>query len=398
MPWIAKHEPASNDRMIRGILRRPAFWMIFVLVLHVLILVNAAQLFLYAVFAGKPPQTLHYLGWSMSLWYTRAALVPPTVWIAARNRFEPGRWFRHLAVYTLSSTGLALLMAGIQGRVVTRIDTARMYYPTVAPESVHLTKFQTVVVRGWPKITYNMLTCWMVIALVQGVYYHEDANRRRLEALRLQTQLATARLDALRMQLNPHFLFNTLHAISTLIEDEPRVAEEMILRLSHLLRSILDEKEPEISLRRELRFLDDHLAIEKVRFGDRLDTSLAIDDSLLDCFVPQLILQPLVENVIQHGIGKNSGHDMIEIKASHESGQLRIELRNSNSRLKEPTDTFSRVGIGLSNTKMRLQALYQDQCSLLVKEGSPAGVTVSISLPFRKLSALECQREREIQA
>jgi LytS/YehU family sensor histidine kinase len=196
------------------------------------------------------------------------------------------------------------------------------------------------------------------------------------------------------MQLNPHFLFNTLHSISTLIEDEPKVAEEMIFRLSHLLRSILDEDKPEISLRQELCFLEDHLAIEKVRFGDRLKTTFLIEDVLLDCAVPQLILQPLVENVIQHGIGRYAGNDSIEITASQQMDLLHIEVKNYNSRLEHAAQPSARAGgIGLSNTRMRLKTLYKERCSLDLHRLSPSGFAVRLSVPLRKMSAAECELE-----
>jgi two-component system, LytTR family, sensor kinase len=393
---VSPREDPSESRTIGDIFRRPGFWLICLFGLHFLILFNVVQDYFYAVFAGKPPQVLHYLTWSMLLWYSRVAIVPFAVWIALRYRLQFERWFRCIAIYAVGSACAALFVSALQGVLVERIDLETLYFPLVSIQSVHLTLFQTMFVRGWPKITYNMLTCWLLIALIEAMLYHDDAHRRRLEALQLEKHLVTAKLKALQMQLNPHFLFNTLHAISTLIEEEPRMAEEMILRLGHLLRGILDEESPEISLRRELCFLDDHLAIERVRFGDRLSTLFEIDDALLNCAVPQLLLQPLVENVIQHGIGKHSGRETIKIKVSQDSEWLRIELRNTNSHLEQSEDIFSRAGIGISNTMMRLNTLYRDRCSLNLTRLSPSGVAVSVAIPFRELSMTECQHEREI--
>jgi len=234
----------------------------------------------------------------------------------------------------------------------------------------------------------------MLIGVVQGAAYYDEARRQQVQSLQLETQLAQQRLRALRMQLNPHFLFNTLHSISTLVEDEPKMAEEMILRLSHLLRSILDEDTPEVSLRQELRFLEDHLAIEKVRFGDRLSTTIQIDDQLLDCAVPQLILQPLVENVIQHGIGRHAGNDSIEIRADRRLDLLHIEVKNYNSRLDSTQHAPSRVGIGLANTRTRLRTLYQDRCSLDLDRLSPTGFAVRLTVPLRTMSETERELER----
>jgi LytS/YehU family sensor histidine kinase len=385
-------QPVGNaqEKILGDLLHRREFWFSCVLGLHVLILVHALQWYLYALFAGKTPHTLLYLRWSLSLWYTRAIMALPCLWIAMRYRFQLDRWFRYFVIYTVSGIVLGVASSALQSVVVTRIETGKVFAANNAespsiPDNVHLTRFQEAIVKGWPKLVYNMFTCWMMIVLVQGVIYSEDARKRRMQSLELETQLATVNLRALRMQLNPHFLFNTLHAISTLIEEEPQVAEEMVLRLSHLLRSILDEDQPEIPLRKELCFLEDHLAIERVRFGDRLTARIAIDDSLLDCAVPQLILQPLVENVIRHGIGRHAGCDSIDISAKENNGLLHIEVRNINSLLDSPAERPGRVGIGLSNTNLRLKTLYQEHSSLELRGLSPSGVAVVVTLPLRRM-------------
>lgn len=395
----SQDEAPAGLRMLR-LLQQRGFWVPCILGLHVLILAHAAQWYMYAVFASRTPHMLTYIRWAMSLWYTRAALVPPIVWVALRFRFQINRWRRYFTIYVISSLLLAILASALQAHVVVRLETGRYFYPNEQDslDTIRLTKLQSMVVRGWPHLLYNMFTCWMLIGLVQGMGCYEDAHRRKLQSLQLETQLATVKLKALRMQLNPHFLFNTLHAISTLIDEEPRMAEEMILRLSNLLRSILDEENPEIPLRKELCFLEDHLAVEKVRFGDRLRTNINISDALLDCAVPHLILQPLVENVIQHGISRHRGDDMIEITASQTSDLLCIELQNRNSRLEYSADVSARVGIGLSNTEMRLHTLYHDRCSLQLAHLSPSGVSVRITLPFRTIPSILHEHEEEVSA
>lgn len=384
----------SPDQLLGSILRRKEFWFSCVFGLHLIILVHAAQWFMYAVFAGKSPQTILYLRWAISLWYTRAALAPPAVWIALRYRFQPERWYRYLAIYCVTCVVLAVAASALQSVVVMRLESGKVFSSSSGTDadgaqgSVHLTRFQDAVIKGWPKLVYNMFTCWMLIALVQGIIYYEDARERQIQALQLETKLATVSLRALRMQLNPHFLFNTLHAISTLIEEEPRVAEEMLLRLSHLLRSILDEDNAEITLHKELSFLEDYLAIEQVRFGDRLTVNIDVDSVLLDCAVPQLVLQPLVENVIRHGIGRNAGRDSIRIRAFESLGLLHIEIQNDNSTLEQASDTAGHVGIGLSNTVLRLKTLYDDRCSLGLSSLLPSGVSVTITLPAHRLGTL----------
>ena len=307
--------------------RRFEFWFPFLLAFHILIVLHATQWYLYATFAGDASHPLRYLRWSTELWYTRAALAPIAIYIALRYRFDLSKWFRYLVFYSATTLVIAAAASMLQVAAVGRLGTDRFFSSRMNLADYHakthgrLTPFEKAIVKGWPHLTYNMFTCWMLIGLVQGIYYYRDARERELESSQLQAQLANLRLDALRMQLRPHFLFNTLHAISTLIDEDPAAAAEMLFRLSDLLRSILsDPHVQEISLRDELRFVESHLAIEEVRFGDRLSTKIWVEQGLLDCAVPQFILQPLLENAIQHGIGKHAGTDLIEIRASQRSG------------------------------------------------------------------------------
>jgi len=374
---------------------RAAIWLPIVIALHILIVLHAAQWYAYAAFAGDFSHPLRYLRWSLELWYTRAALAPPTIYFALRYRFDPSRWLRCVARYTVITLVLAALASAIQVRVVTRLHTEKYFAQVPAPEDhppqvpVPHQALEAFAIRGWTHLIYNMFTCWMLIGLVQGVVYYRDARQKELERSQLQTQLATMRLEMLRMQLNPHFLFNTLHAISSLVEDEPQTAERMILELSHLLRSILDcNHMHEIPLGQELQLVRAYLSIEQARFGDRLAAAIDIPDGLMHCAVPQLILQPLIENAIQHGIGENAGSDVIEITAQETAGVLHLEVRNANGRLRQPSDICLRSGIGLSNTRLRLEALYPNQAELRLYSLAPTGVAVTVSIPAHE----QCER------
>jgi two-component system, LytTR family, sensor kinase len=386
----------GNDLTWPNILRRAEFWFPFLLALHILIFLHAAQWYSYAVFAGDASHPFRYLRWSMELWYTRAALAPFAIYIALRYRFDLSKWFRYLVFYSAVTLLFAVLASVLQATAVGRLGTERFFSNIVNSADAyvttpgHLTHFERAVIKGWPHLTYNMFTCWMLIGLVQGICYYRDAQERELEGSQLQAQLATMRLEAFRMQLKPHFLFNTLHAISTLIEEDPSAASEMLFRLSHLLRSILDDNHlQETSLRKELQFVESHLAIEQVRFGERLTTQIRVAEELLDCAVPQLILQPLVENAIQHGIGRHAGTDLIEIMASHHAGVLHLQVLNRNSSLEKSSAECLQSGIGLSNTKLRLETLYQEGAQINLHNRTPSGVNVSIRLPMRSLKFAE---------
>lgn len=385
--WIESEVP-------KGPLNNARFWIVCVIALHLLILTHALQWYLYNVFAGNRPLPFLYLKWAAELWYSRAALAPLALWFAQKHPFAIKRWMRSLTAYALVSIGIALLGSAIQANVVKALEKQRQsfrvmnYFDGHAPRlTTPLTPIETLVVEGWPHFVYNMFTCWMMMGLVQGINVFRDAEKRKAHAAQLQAQLARVRLEALRMQLNPHFLFNTLHAISTLIHDEPETAEEMLLRLADLLRLLLrEERDVEVPLRKELSLLECQLGIEAIRFRDRLTTSIQVDPSLLDCAVPQLILQPLVENAIRHGIGKRFGSDAVEVHARSSSGHLFLEVRNSSSSLDGTEEESFKRGIGLSNTKMRLEEMYLEQHSISLKNLSPSGVSVCISFPLRRLS------------
>ncbi|HUR80996.1 MAG TPA: histidine kinase, partial [Thermoanaerobaculia bacterium] len=204
-------------------------------------------------------------------------------------------------------------------------------------------------------------------------------QRRRREGVRLEALLATARLDALRMQLNPHFLFNTLHAVSALVERDPAGVRKMIARLSELLRFTLDRGGPdEIALRDELSFLQRYLDIMAVRFQGKLRVSTSVDESLLAAKVPVFILQPLVENALEHGVSRATGDAVIEIGARRESAQLIVFVRD-----RGPGMDTTNEGVGLTNTRARLSALYGEKASISMRSDPEGGAVAELRLPWR---------------
>lgn len=213
-------------------------------------------------------------------------------------------------------------------------------------------------------------------------HYFRREEARREEAIRLQAQLADARLAALRSQLDPHFLFNTLHAVSALVERDPRGVRRMIARLSELLRTTLDgAKEQEVPLREELRFLDGYLDIMRVRFQGQLTVDLQIEAGLGEALVPNLVLQPLVENAIRHGTSKNEAAGRIAINALRQGAAIVLSVEDNG-----PTaaDAAAPVveGIGLRNTRERLAQLYGSAQHLTLAPRAGGGMRVEVRLPF----------------
>jgi two-component system, LytTR family, sensor kinase len=229
---------------------------------------------------------------------------------------------------------------------------------------------------------------YLVVAVLGYVVaYYAKVRSQELRASRLETNLVKAELQVLKMQLQPHFLFNTLHSISSLVSTDPRAAQKMICSLGDLLRlSLVKEDLPEVTLRRELEFVELYLDIERVRFQDRLLARIEISDELLDAQVPYLLLQPLVENAIKHGVARRPGSGSVEIAAFRDSEHLCLVVTNDNS-TSGAVPVSDGMGIGLENTRQRLRILYGYNSRLSVRELPGSRFEVRVSLPFRLTAA-----------
>lgn len=312
-----------------------------------------------------------YLRWSMIQWYTWAALTPWVFRLAARYPIRAPVRLRGLGMQLPLSLGVTMLSLVI-GAVI-----STLFEPSDVAQQLWFFLGQHFA-RG-------LLTYWTLFAIQQAIAFHDEKSRRELEASRLTAELAQSRLRALKSQLQPHFLFNTLHAIATLLDEDTLSAEDMLLRLSDLLRAFLEDYDgQEISLKRELVLLDLYLGIQRTRFKDRLTTQIYVSPESLPCAVPSLILQPIVENAIRHGIGERVGADCVEIDCRREGDSLCMDVRNRNSTL-EPGATRKGHGIGLSNTALRLRELYGEQAQVRLEMIWPQGVICRLRLPFREI-------------
>jgi two-component system, LytTR family, sensor kinase len=238
------------------------------------------------------------------------------------------------------------------------------------PASLFLTQFSHLGGAQVWGFFMGMLYYWALLILLttfrfRGLY--ADAER----------QLASSKLDALRSQLRPHFLFNTLNAISVLARKDPDKSQAMLLRLSSLLRRSLDEEAHEVPLRQELAFLEDYLDIQRVRFGDKLHVRLDIDPAVMDVRVPVFLLQPLVENSLQHGVS-DDGTSFVTLGARRSDGVLRLVLEDDGGRAAE---LGARKGVGLSNTRARLAQLYGGRASIELSPRDVRGTHVEILIP-----------------
>ncbi len=234
--------------------------------------------------------------------------------------------------------------------------------------------------------TNGILTYWAVLLVGHALAFYTRYRERDVEAARLDARLRAAELETLRMQLNPHFLFNTLNTIGVLMKEDTGEAGRLLVRLSDLLRSVLaNSSSQQTDLRQELALLDNYLEIERSRFGNRLHVDKQVDPDALDAAVPMLILQPIVENAIRHGIATRATPGTVTISAARAGEQLLLEVADDGRGWNCEGTSRDARGIGLENTRARLEKLYGARQQLLLGDGHAGGAVVRIAIPFTTL-------------
>ncbi len=328
-----------------------------------------------------PTPWWHYLAtWLIGV-YILAGLALGALWLGRRFAIQRRNWLRRTALHLFFSFCFSFLDLLIAAAIFPRLGLI----PSVFKNFSSTLGFLLFIDFHGSVIAY-----WTILACQAGVRYYREYQRREQEALRLElqaselkTQLARAQLSALKMQLQPHFLFNTLNAITVLVRQGKRdLAEEMLGRLSDLLRCVLEDVEAhEVSLRRELEYLQLYLSIQQVRFQDRLTINICADPETLDAAVPQMALQPIVENAIRHGVGRLSSAGRIDISASLIDGNLKIKIDDDGPGFSQEAEAAG-TGIGLANTRARLSQLYEDRAQLLTSNRDKGGASVTLLIPF----------------
>lgn len=326
-------------------------------------------------FDPRPVPLLKSLVWQLTAAYALALATPPVLWLAGRFPIERHNWVRRLLLHLLFS----VVFSTILGSFHVTNDLLHM------GSEVSLIKvLRLAFVRLFDK---ELEIYWAIVFISHAFNYYHRYLKGELKASQLETQLAQSQLQALKMQLHPHFLFNTLNAISELVHQDPEVAEEMIANLSDLLRLSLDRVGvQEIPLKQELEFLKKYLEIEQTRFGKRLSVRMKINPGTLDACVPNMILQPLVENAVRHAIALRASGGHIEISSARQDGMLHLDVSDNGRGLPEHAKKFeTKSGIGLTNTQRRLEGLYgagKHRFELLNQPGQ--GLTVRIAIPFHE--------------
>jgi LytS/YehU family sensor histidine kinase len=237
-------------------------------------------------------------------------------------------------------------------------------------------------------VAYLVTYLWIyggILGVGQAVEYYRRFRERELRASRLEARLAQARLEVLKMQLHPHFLFNTLNTISALIHQDVELADRMVARLGDLLRATLENAgAQEVPLRKELEFIRPYLEIEQARLGDRLSVTTEVDADALDASVPYLLLQPLVENAVRHGIAPFTSHGRVEIRARRDNGELRVEICDNGPGLSSDQQREFRSGVGVANVKARLEHLYGTAQHFEMANQPNGGLAVTVRVPYRE--------------
>ncbi|HET6230227.1 MAG TPA: histidine kinase [Longimicrobiaceae bacterium] len=378
----------------RGItMGRRKQWLLAFAIATVLVLLIGTQNYLafkvqHALFskAGLPsPPVLSWLvavGTEIPAWYPWV-LFSPAIFALAR-RFSPlgPRPAASVVVHCAAAcVGTALMLM-----VATAVQ--RAFGLPAGPRPLG---YWAEVALGTVRVLGGIITIYaMMLAIHEAAAYHDAYQRRSVRSAQLEAQLSTAQLDSLRSQLQPHFLFNTLNTITALMFKDPHAAQQMMVRLSDLLRASLEDPSThEVTLREEVAFAVKYLEIQTVRFQDRLRVEWSLDPDTLDLLVPRHLLQPLVENSVRYGVEQTSRPGVIEVRSARAGGTVRISVRDDGAGTAEANPLAGGTGIGLDNTRARLRHLYGDGHEFRADAGPAGGFEVTIGFPARTQSVPE---------
>lgn len=311
--------------------------------------------------------------------YIWAALTPPIFALASRFSVERRNWAWSVLILVAAGVALAIGVDVVVGWL--RVDVFDILPRRQSSEPDPILRVR----RLWFMNEFLQYVAVLAAGFARDFFLRyrarrEEAIRLQAQTAQLQAQLADAQLAALRTQLDPHFLFNTLNAISALVETDPRGVRRMIARLSELLRNSLEGRHAaEIPLDQELDLVARYLEIMQVRFGERLEVAIQVGPGVATALVPNLILQPLVENAIKHGVSRIEGVGRIEISARRDGSRLVIGVRDNGAGL---SSEQAKEGVGLRNTRARLAQLYGAEQSAELRPAEGGGVVIELSLPY----------------
>jgi sensor histidine kinase YesM len=338
-------------------------------------LLRATQVSLGFEMMGHVPSWWRLAIWQLLVFYVWIALTPMILWLGRRFKLERSHWVGSLAAHLLLGSLVSLFYLLIYSSLTRLLRIYPNWSASLFEQFLHFTGMF---------FHLDLFTYGAILGIGLAADYYRRYRENQLQAAELRAQLSQAQLEALRLQLQPHFLFNTLNSIVGLIRnDENREAIRMTTGLSELLRHVLEHAgRPEVSLREEIEFLERYLDIQQMRFSDRLEVEMKIDRDTLVAKVPSLILQPIVENAIRHGIAARNSGGAISLSASRLSDRLRIKVYNDGPTLPPDWRIEDCNGIGLENTRARIAQLYGDVARLEVNNRDGSGVEAVLIIPF----------------
>jgi two-component system LytT family sensor kinase len=304
--------------------------------------------------------------------YLWALFTPLVLWLAHRYCIQRQNWLRR--------AGLHFVISIILSSVLLAIHYVALMF--IFERTSFLTPF-AIFRFAYINLEKFLLVYWTILLMSHAFRYYNSYRKGELKASELRTQLVQSQLEALKMQVQPHFLFNTLHSISALLSKDTEGARRMITRLGDFLRLTLENSgSMEVTLQQEIEFLNGYLEIERIRFQDRLTTDIRVDPDVLDVRVPNLILQPIVENAMRHAIG-NSTSGRVEVTAAPRNGVVRIEIKDNGPGIDAERILESRrgKGLGLANTQARLAGLYGTAARFEMLNNPTGGLVVALEIP-----------------
>jgi two-component system LytT family sensor kinase len=363
-------DPRPLSRSLLRFLGLAAFWTLVGLAF-------ASQFYLSSSLLGRPVTWGQAISYSLEDWYVYAILSWPVLRLAHRFPPESDAPARTAGIHLVAALGFSLLY------VILRAFVGQVHNLVVDEPGTFFEVFRPLLVKTSP---FNLLVYGVIISISHALDYYRKYHERTVQALELEKHLTEARLQSLLRQLKPHFLFNTLNGIASLMYSDVKAADRMLVRLSELLRQTMAQSgAPLAPLRDELAFLEKYLEIERIRFRDRLAVSVETDPATLDAQVPSLILQPLVENAIRHGIEPHERPGRITLRSARAGGNLVLTVTDNGGGV--PPGGFKREGIGLANTRARLAELYGARHRFELANQPGGGLCITLTLPFTTQAA-----------
>jgi two-component system, LytTR family, sensor kinase len=379
--------PERSDVPTLPILGRPKVWGLSFAVWGVFTFAAVIWIYQYDRSVGTPMHFWQEMHLELSDVFTFAPLTPFVLALALRYPIKKGNWLRPSFMLLVGGVLFALAHVALRGATHGVWDSSVRDFVSIWNTDAHTLRFRWRLLERLLMLNWLNDIAWTyapIVVVAYAISYYQKFRDRELRTSELEVHLAKAHLQSLKSQLRPHFLFNTMHSISALMLTDVRAADRMMTRLSDLLRMSLEDGSLQMTtLHRELEFVGGYLEIEKIRFDERLNVHLDIAADTLDAEVPHLILQPLVENAVRHGVAKQSAAGDLRIQSVIDDGNLLLSIRDNGPGFVESDGSGSKSNLGLRATRERLQTLYGSRQSFSLRNLAAGGVEASLRIPFR---------------